>query len=53
VAIAAGSTVSFGFTCTPTKEGSLTFTASAHGKAAGSGAALSAAATTAPPTTVQ
>ena len=52
VAIAAGSVVSFGFTCTPTKEGSLTFTATANGRAAASGAALSAAATTAPPTTV-
>jgi hypothetical protein len=53
VTIAAGSSVSFDFTCTPTKEGSLTFTATANGKAAGSGAALSAAATTAPPTTVR
>ena len=52
VTIAAGSRVSFGFTCTPTKTGSLTFTATANGRAAGSGAALSAAATTAPPTTV-
>jgi hypothetical protein len=52
VAIAAGSSVSFEFTCTPTKAGSLTFTATATGTAAGSGAALSAAATTAPATTV-
>jgi hypothetical protein len=52
VSIAAGSGVAFAFTCTPTKEGSLTFTATATGTVAGSGAALSAAATTAPPTTV-
>jgi hypothetical protein len=51
--IAAGSSGSFGFTCTPTKAGTLTFTATATGRAASSGAALSASATTSPATTVQ
>jgi hypothetical protein len=51
--IAAASAVSFVFTCTPSRAGTLTFTASASGRAEDTGAALSASVTTAPATTVQ
>jgi hypothetical protein len=51
--IAAGVTQAYSFTCTVSGSGTLTFTARANGTAAGTNAALSASATTAPPTVVQ
>ena len=51
-AIAAGTAQDYTFTCTVSGAGTLTFTASASGTAAGTGTPLSAAATTAPATTV-
>ncbi|MGA8892046.1 MAG: hypothetical protein WB493_10785, partial [Anaeromyxobacteraceae bacterium] len=51
-AIAAGGSQAYAWTCTVTGSGTVTLTASAAGTSAGTGAALSGAATTAPPTTV-
>ena len=51
-AIAAGTAQDYAFDCTVSGAGTLTFTASASGTAAGTGAPLAAAATTSPATTV-
>ncbi|HMK74089.1 MAG TPA: hypothetical protein VK454_12165, partial [Myxococcaceae bacterium] len=51
--INAASTLPFSFTCTPLTTGTLSIVATANGTAANSGAALTASATTSPPTTIQ
>ena len=52
-AITAGATVAYSFDCTVSGAGTITFTATANGTAAGTNAPLTAEATTSPETTIQ